>query len=149
MPDEFSPTGTRILEMLGAAVAGDAHAAATTLTRLGESSTENQMYGVCCSIAAAGEHALNLIYGDRAPQSAGDMWAMQLTPGALNTEPSNAWACRFLVAQANGDRDQTLALYGASLDSPDDRHVANVCALLIAVAGLLRLAQYDTTGGAR
>lgn len=140
---------TLVLDAIGYAVAGDTERAADTITTLGSQSDANLMYGACCALAEAGKLALQQIYGDQAarPES-GDMWVFEeMEPGALADDPPKAFAMRFLIAYCNGDRDTTLALWGASLKASDEEHVASVCALLVDVAGITRLAldQQKTT----
>jgi len=135
-------TSQLVMDTLAYAVAGDADRAATTLQEIGTQSDGNRMYGVCCARANAGTLALRRIYGNKAPNPTfGDMWAMeQLVPGALEEDPPKAFAMRFLVANANGQRDTTLALYDAAYRASDEEYVDSVSALLVTVAGIIRLA---------
>lgn len=133
---------TLVMDAIGYAVAGDTERAADTITTLGTQSDPNLMYGACCAIAEAGKLMLQQIYGEQAarPEN-GDMWVFeQLTPGALDNDPAKAFAMRFLIAYCNGDSDTTLALWEAALKASDEEHVASVCALLVDVAGITRLA---------
>jgi hypothetical protein len=137
------------MEMLAAQVAGETARAATLLQQIGESSTAHEMYGVCCALAETGKHFLGQIYGDQAPTPEHGMWVMQeLTPGGLDSDPPSTWATRFLIARANGDEQQTLALFDASIEADGDRHVCDVAALLANVAGIAKLALSETSGGA-
>jgi hypothetical protein len=131
-----------VLDAIGYAVAGDAERAADTIATLGTGSDANLMYGACCALAEAGKFALQKIYGEQAARpEQGDMWVFeQLQPGALDGDPAKAFAMRFLVAYCNGDTDTTLALWVASLKASDEEHVDSVCALLVNVAGIVRLA---------
>ncbi|MFD7996876.1 hypothetical protein [Streptomyces mexicanus] len=141
-------TAALVFEALAHAVAGNADEAARHLTTIGTNSDDNRMYGVCCAIAAAGEHALRQIYGDRAPRrELGDMWALeQIGAATVEDAPAQAFAARFLVAYSNGDKPTTLALFQAALDS--EQYVESVCALLATVAGISRLA-LQQKGGSR
>lgn len=138
-----------IFEALAHAVAGNGDEAAHRLITIGAQSDTNQMYGVCCAIASAGEHMLCQIYGDRAPRPEhGEMWALQqMQPGALDDDPPKAFAARFLVAHCNRDTETALALFQAALESDDDQYVASVGALLATVAGISRLAIDEKKGG--
>ncbi|MCX4601182.1 hypothetical protein OG402_11855 [Streptomyces anulatus] len=137
-----SETGDLVFEAIAQAVAGNASEAATALMTIGQNADTNLMYGVCCAIASAGTHALELVYGDRAPKhGTSDMYVLQeLEPGAIGADPPKAFAVRFLTAYANGDTDTCLALFEAALRSSDDEYVSSVCALLADVAGIYRLA---------
>lgn len=133
---------TLVFDAISYAVAGDRERAADTITTLGSQSDANLMYGACCAIAEAGKLMLQQIYGKQAPRpERGDMWVFeQLKPGTLDNDPAKTFAMRFLIAYCNGDRDTTLALWEASLRASDEEHVASVCALLVDVAGITRLA---------
>lgn len=133
---------TLVFDAISYAVTGDAERAADTITTLGSQSDANLMYGACCAIAEAGKLMLQQIYGEQAPRPEhGDMWVFEQTkPGALDDDPPKAFAMRFLIAYCNGDSDTTLALWAASLKASDEEHVASVCALLVDVAGITRLA---------
>lgn len=139
-----------ILHALACAVGKDTNGAATALDTLAKQSTDNQMYGVCCAIAAAGVHALKKIYGERAANLAnGDMWALQeLVPGSADADPPHAFAIRFLVAYANEDTATTLALYDVAAGASGEQYVDSVCALLSNVAGITRTA-IDMQQGSR
>jgi hypothetical protein len=133
---------TLVFDAISYAVAGDAERAADTITTLGSQSDDNLMYGACCAIAEAGQLMLRQIYGDQAPKPEnGDMWVFeQMKPGALDDNPPKAFAMRFLIAYCNGDTDTTLALWQAVVHASDDEYVSSVCALLVDVAGITRLA---------
>jgi len=135
-------TANLVMEALAHAVSGDSHGAATTLQTIGQNSDGNAMYGVCCALAAAGEHAMRRLYGDQAPQpGSGDLWVMEkITPGAMENDPAKAFALRFLISYANRDTATCLALYSAAWNASDDEYVASVAALLNDVAGITRLA---------
>ncbi|MFJ4624281.1 hypothetical protein [Streptomyces sp. NPDC088812] len=133
---------TLVFDAISYAVAGDAERAADTITTLGSQSDDNLMYGACCAIAEAGKLMLQKIYGEQAarPEN-GDMWVFeQLKPGALDDDPAKAFAMRFLVAYCNGDTATTLALFQTALHSDGYQYVDSVCALLVDVAGITRLA---------
>lgn len=131
-----------VMEALAHAVAGDADEATVALMTLGQQGDGNLMYGVCCALAAAGEHALRTLYGELAPDvSHGELWGMQeLVPGALSEDPPKAFAMRFLVAYANKDMPACLALYEAAYRASDEQYVDSIAALLADVAGIARLA---------
>ncbi|MEU3620636.1 hypothetical protein ABZ725_51630 [Streptomyces sp. NPDC006872] len=144
-------TANLVFEALAYAVAGQGDDAARHLITIGSQSDDNRMYGVCCAIAAAGEHMLCQLYGERAPRPEhGDMWVLkQLQPGAMDSDPPKAFAARFLVAYCNKDNQTTLALFAAALASEGDQYVDSVCALLVMVAGISRLAIDEKRGGQR
>jgi len=135
-------TSQLVMDALAHAVSGNADGAATALQTIGQQSNGSEMYGVCCALAAAGVQALRSIYGDRAPQSgSAGMWVLeQLKPGALDGDPAGAFAMRFLIAYANRDSANCLALYDAAWKASDDEFVESVSALLAEVAGITRLA---------
>lgn len=136
-----------VFDAISYAVAGDTEQAATAITTLGSQSDGNLMYGACCAIAEAGKLMLQQIYGDQAPRPEhGDMWVFeQMKPGTLDDDPPKAFAMRFLIAYCNGDSDTTLALWDAALRASDEEHVDSVCALLVNVAGITRLALEQRT----
>ena len=135
-----------VMKALGSAIAKDGDGAVTAVLTMGENSTDNQMYGVCCAFAEAGVHVLKKLYGERAADiTQGDMWVLgELKPGAFADDPHKAFSLRFLTSYANNDRDNTLALYQAALDSGGESYVQSVCALLATVSGLARLALSET-----
>ncbi|ONK09495.1 hypothetical protein [Streptomyces sp. MP131-18] len=146
--DDIKHNAHLVFDMLAAAVADDTARAADLLQQIGESSTPDRMYGVCCALAAAGTNSLRSLYGEHAPDlSRGDMWAMQTLPNAGRDSQSSTWASRFLIAYANGDKDTPLALFNASVND-GDRHVDDVASLLITVTGITRLALREQNGAA-
>ncbi|MFJ5070204.1 hypothetical protein ACIQC7_27725 [Kitasatospora sp. NPDC088556] len=138
-----------IQQAIGSAAHGDADTAARALEALGQNSDNNRMYGVCCAIAAAGTHTLQLLYGSQAPTADnGAMWATtEFVPGAFAADPAEAFATRFLVAYSNGDTDTCLALFETALQAEGEQYVASVCALLTAVGQLVRLALDEKAAG--
>jgi hypothetical protein len=138
-----------IHDALGAAIAGDADKAADLVTRLGVDSDANRMLGVCYAFAGAGHKSLQAIYGDAAPNPAhGDAWILeQLEPGALDNDPMQAFASRFLIAFCNGQLDTAQAHYETALIAGPEVFVGGVCQLLIDVAGLARAALEQAEGG--
>ncbi|MQS14484.1 hypothetical protein F7Q99_20000 [Streptomyces kaniharaensis] len=138
-----------IQQAIGSAAHGDIDTAARALESLGQASDNNRMYGVCCAIATTGTHTLRLLYGSQAPTADnGAMWATtELTPGAFAADPAEAFAMRFLVAYSNGDTDTCLALFETALKAGGEQYVSSVCALLTAVAKLVRLALDEKAAG--
>ncbi|WP_239934214.1 hypothetical protein [Streptomyces sp. CBG31] len=132
-------TAEAVFEMLARSGAGHAEQASRLLVSIGTQSDDHRMYGVCCALAGAGTQMLYKVFGDQPPEH---MWALkELSPGALAADPAKGFAVRFLIANANGDRDTTLALFQAALHADGDQYVDSVCALLTQVASLCRLAQ--------
>lgn len=130
-----------VLDAIGHTVAGDASRGADTLIEIGSQCNDHEMYGVCCAFAAAGVKVIEKLYGGRFDPTAGDMLALQeLVPGAAETDPAKTFALRFLVAYGNNDTALALALYNAASKATNDEYVDSVSALLVAVAGLARLA---------
>ncbi|MFF0092773.1 hypothetical protein ACFYSF_22810 [Streptomyces canus] len=127
-----------IHDALAAAMSGDVDRAAHCVATLGADSDANRMYGVCTAIAEAGHRALRLLYADKAPRpGTDDMWVIQqLVPGALDRNPAQAFATRFLIAHCNGDTASTKAQFEAALMAGPDVFVGGVCRLVIDVAGL-------------
>lgn len=134
--------GDLVMHIVADAIDGRSADAAAALVDLGATSTDTEMYGVCCGIAAVGVHCLQKIYDRQAADVvAGDMWALQeLTPGTLGADPCAAFSLRFLIAYANQDGQTTLALFDAALDSDGDQYVTSVSKLLADVAGIARMA---------
>lgn len=134
-----------VQEAIAAAMVNDADGAATALQTLGENSTTNEMYGVCCAIAAAGKHALTLLYGK---QAKGTQWAIEeIAPGSLKKDPAKTFSVRFLVAFASDDTSTCLALYQAAVKATDEEYVDSVLALLADTASILRLALEERDAG--
>ncbi|MFE3049558.1 hypothetical protein ACFXIY_21200 [Streptomyces albidoflavus] len=132
-------TAEAVFEMLVHAVAGNTEQASRLLESIGTQSDDHRMYGVCCALAGAGKQMLYKIFGDQPPEH---MWALEeLSPGTLAADPAGGFAVRFLIANANGDRDTRRALFQAALHADGDQYVDSVCALLAQVASLCRLAQ--------
>ncbi|MFE2712296.1 hypothetical protein ACFXKI_09965 [Streptomyces mirabilis] len=123
------------------AMAGDSAAAATALVEIGQSGDPFDVFGACCAFAHVGKAALTKIYGDKAPDpSHGDMWAMQMLD-ATRSDPAEVFACRFIVAYANDDKDLAPALFRASLEASDEEHVSSVSQLLATAVSLSRTAR--------
>lgn len=139
-------TAEMVMATIGYAVAGDVGRTASALQELGENSDNNQMYGVCCAIAAAGAHVLRLLHGNVLAE--GDFWALsEVTPGSLDSNPAGMFARRFLVAYSNGDTATCMALFNATLAAGEEHHVTSVIALLGHVASLIQLALKEKDAG--
>lgn len=124
------------MEAIGAAMAGDSTGAADTLSEIGNRGGPNKVYGACCAFAELGRASLTKIYGGKAPVlSRGELWGMQILAPA-EADPYELFAVRFVVAYANDDRQQTVALFDASLAAGPDHHVRSVCQLLITAVQL-------------
>jgi hypothetical protein len=122
------------------AMAGDSAGAASALIEIGQSDDPFDVFGACCAFAEVGKAALKKIYGDKAPDpSRGDMWAMQMLDAA-RSDPAEVFACRFIVAYANDDKEQAPALFRAALESSDDEYVTSVSQLLATAVSLSRTA---------
>jgi hypothetical protein len=132
-----------IMAALGQASHGEPEQAATTLYTIGINSDGYRMYGVCCSIAAAGTHVLKKLYGEAAKQAEG--WAMAVQDPA--TPVHRLFALRFLTSYTNGDTDTCLALYNAAIHASDEEYADSVSALLVLVASLIRLALDEKDAG--
>ncbi|MDX3345974.1 hypothetical protein PV387_23080 [Streptomyces sp. ME02-6987-2C] len=133
---------TVIHDLLAAAMDGDADRTGALLTDLAVDSDASRMFNICTVIAEAGHRALLHMYGDRAPNlPAGDQWITeQLRPGALDNDPVQAFAARFLIAHCNGDQESTKAQYETALIAGPDVFVGGVCRLVTDVAGLANAA---------
>lgn len=130
------------------AMAGDSAGAATALVEIGQSDDPFDVFGACCAFAHVGKAALIKIYGDQAPDpSRGDMWAMQMLD-ATRSDPVEVFACRFIVAYANDDKEQAPALFRAALESSAEEYVTSVSQLLATVVQLSHTALKEK-GGAR
>ncbi|WP_435279287.1 hypothetical protein [Streptomyces sp. 1222.5] len=128
---------------LNRAMDGDVPGAATTLMEIGQSGDMFNVFGACCAFAEVGKAALTKLYGSQAPNTErGDMWALEiLKPG--NSDPAETFAVRFIVAYANDDQDQALALFRASLEASSEEHVSSVSQLLATSVSLARTALTD------
>lgn len=123
------------IKAIGAAMNGDATGAADALSDLGTKGNTHAVYGACCAFAEVGKAALTKIYGDRTPDtSRGELWGMQMLSD--DADPYELFAARFIVAHANGDRQQTLALFDASVAAGPHDHVCSVSQLLITAVQL-------------
>lgn len=128
------------MTVLNRAMDGDVSGAATALIEIGQSGDPFDIYGACCAFAEVGKAALIKIYGDKAPNPArGDMWAMQMLDVG-KTDPAELFACRFIVAYANDDKEQAPALFRAALESSDDEYVSSVSQLLATAVSLAHTA---------
>lgn len=122
------------------ALDGNAHGAATALMEIEQPGDPFKVYAACCAFAEVAKAALVKIYGDRAPGPGRDgMWAMQMLDTA-QSDPAEVFACRFIVAYANDDKDQAPALFRAALESSDEEYASSVAQLLATAAGLSRTA---------
>lgn len=133
--------GDLCMQALAAAIDGDSDAAATAVCTIGERSgpTQFEVYAACCAFAEAARQALAKLYDAKAPDtSRGEMWAMQQLPGA---DVYETWAMRFVVAYANDDKDQAMALWKTALDQTDEDYVASVASVLTTAASLWRTIQ--------
>jgi hypothetical protein len=135
-------------DALAAAIAGDVDRAAHCIGVLGADSDADRMYGVCTAVAEAGHRTLRLLYGDNAPRpGTSGMWAIQpLVAGALEDDPAQAFATRFLVAHCNGDAASAKAQYEVALRAGPDVFVGGVCRLVADVAGLANAALRGSGG---
>ncbi|MFI0768585.1 hypothetical protein ACH4TQ_27415 [Streptomyces sp. NPDC021218] len=121
------------------ALSQNSDAAATTLQHIGTNSDTHQMYGVCCAFAEVGARALKKMFAQAAfaGPSAYIYGLQELKPGGLGKDPADTFAARFVVAYANKDRANTLALFETALRAPGTQYVESVCALLATVTGLV------------
>jgi hypothetical protein len=130
--------GHLVTVALATAIDGDADGAATAVCTIGERSGPGQfeVYAACCSFAEAARQALVKLYDGKAPdRSRGEMWAMQQVPGA---DVYETWAMRFIVAYANDDKPQAMALWKTAIDQTDTDYVASVASVLSTAASLWR-----------
>jgi len=127
------------------AMDGDIDGSANALMEIGQTGDTANVYGACCAFAEIAKAALRKLYGGRAPDvGRGDMWALQqLQPGP--GDPAEAFAMRFIVAYANDDRPQAMALFQTTVKAGPDAHVSSVSQLLATAVSLSRtaLAQGD------
>lgn len=125
---------------LNHAMDGDIEGAATALMEIGQTGDSFNVYGACCVFAEVGKAALIKLYAGQAPDlERGDMWALEmLAPG--ESDPAETFAVRFIVAYANDDQDQALALFRASLEASSDEHVSSVSQLLATAVSLAHTA---------
>lgn len=128
------------MRTISRAMDGDSHGATVAMMDIGQEGDWADVYGACCAFAEVGKAALKKIYGDRAPDpSRGDMWAMQFL-GSGPGDPAEVFACRFIIAYANDDKPQALALFRTALESSDEEYVSSVGQLLATAVSLSRTA---------
>lgn len=141
--------GQKVFEMISAAVDRNAEDATDLLAQVMTDGDTNRGYGVCCAIATAGERAMNVLFGDKAPAiEHGGQWVVeQLKPGGLD-DPHKAFAVRFLIAYANGQTDTARTHFETMAKAGPHAYVAGVSQLLCDVAGLCRTAleQHEAGG---
>lgn len=131
-------TSRLIMKALGAGIYGDPDEAVDILQEIGAAGDWNRMYGVCCAFASVG---LKFIEKTTRPKAAGEMWGIEeLVPGALGKDPADQFAARFLVAYANDDPDNALALYEAIVQASTTEYVEAISALFAQAVGLGRMA---------
>ena len=110
------------------------------------------VYSLCCSWA---EVVMRLGFGRdvRGGDAVAVMGVLSGTPDNLRQiAPEDAppqyrsqiWATRFVAAYLNGNDDQTMALFAASMDD-EERHVGDVVALIGMVGDVLRNAEQQRT----
>ncbi|GGX99096.1 hypothetical protein [Streptomyces fructofermentans] len=128
------------MRAIGAALNLNAREASDALAEIGTRGRAPAIYGACCAFAEVGRTALVKLYGEQVPDlNRGDMWAMHvLDPN--KADPYETFAARFIVAYANDDKPQTLALFNASIAAGPDDHVCSVSQLLITAAQLTHTA---------
>ena len=128
-----------VMKAIAAAADNDADTAAEAFNTVGENSTPSQMYGVACALAEAAKVLLDKLIG---PLPDGSMYALdQLTPGAELRDPAQLFAVRFIVANANRDKDTRLALFSTAHNATPDDYVDSLMALLCTTGNFMRLAE--------
>lgn len=132
------------MQAIGYALEGNAEGASTAMVEIGQKGTWHNVYGACCAFAEVGKAALIKFYGPAAPNAdRGDSWGMTiLDPDGA--DPCEVFATRFIVAYANDDKDTTLALFRAALESSDEEYVSSVAQLLGTAASLANSALEHT-----
>ncbi|MFJ5259122.1 hypothetical protein ACIQAC_01425 [Streptomyces sp. NPDC088387] len=124
------------MRAIGCALDSDSEGATNAMLEIGQAGTWHDVYGACCAFAEVGKAALVKFYGDQTPDVAhGGSWAMQILDPA-EADPAEVFATRFIVAYANDDRDNTIALFRAALESSDEEYVSSVAQLLATAASL-------------
>jgi hypothetical protein len=128
------------------ALDGDIEGSANALMEIGQTGDTANVYGACCAFAEVAKAAMLKLYGGHAPNLAsGDMWALeQLKPGL--GDPAEAFAMRFIVAYANDDPGQTMALFQTTLNAGPDDHVSSVSQLLATAVSLSHTAHAQGAG---
>lgn len=128
------------------AMDGDIDGSANALMEIGRTGDTANVYGACCAFAELAKAALRKLYGGHAPNLArGDMWALQQLQPDLG-DPAEAFAMRFIVAYANDDSAQAMALFQATLHAGPDEHVSSVSQLLATTVSLSRTALAERDG---
>lgn len=127
------------MKAIAAAMDNRASEAADTLAEIGNNGGPNRVYGACCAFAELSRAALVKLYGKQTPDlSRGEMWGMQILKA--EADPYETFAARFIVAYANDDRAQTVALFDASITAGIEDHVSSVAQLLATAVQLARTA---------
>jgi hypothetical protein len=125
---------------LRAAINHDADRAQDYLVELGATGDPDHLYAACGLLAEEATRAVSALHG-HTPGQCNALWIVrEAKPGALQDNPANTFAARFVAAHANADLDTTLALYLAALDAGRDAFSDSVRALLAYTAHLHRRA---------
>lgn len=124
-------------QALVAAVDGDADTATRAVCEIGARSRDDQLhvYLACRGFAEAARQALVKMHGE-APVGADErIWG--LAPVTAETDPADVFALRFIVAHANNDEPNRLALWRSALLRETDDYVRCVAVLLATTALLI------------
>lgn len=115
--------------LLSAAMNRDAEAVADMLAEIGQTEGDDGVYAICCALAHS---VVRLGFPDAEPGDGildGDMMVVETMEGFTGpTDAAALWACRFVAAWFNGDRDTCLTYFCAEADL--DQFARNVWALI-------------------
>ncbi|KUN37749.1 hypothetical protein AQJ30_15815 [Streptomyces longwoodensis] len=133
-----------VMVALACAIDEDYDGAFRAVSEVGEQAGPGQfqMYAACVAFAETGRQALVKLYGDQAPDLARDQyWSVEQLPSPDGApDAQDLFAVRFIVAVANNDKPQAMALWQAALRASSAEYIASVAAVLTAAAGLVRKA---------
>ncbi|MER6559789.1 hypothetical protein ABT300_19045 [Streptomyces sp. NPDC001027] len=123
---------------LARAIDGDMDGAATAIVEIGRNSPDGyDVYAACCGFAEAARQAMvTLDGGDPHGPGREGGWGMRPIDDGDQVDAPLLFARRFIVAYANGDQDNTLALWRAALLASHAEYVASVASLLATAARL-------------
>lgn len=127
----------RFAVILTAAMDGKADLVADTIAEVGRTEGHDGVYAICCGMAQA---VMRLGFPEIQQGDGtltGDMMIVDKMPGASD-DPAALWACRFVAAHVNGDRERCGDLFFVPIATGDDAIIGNVVALVIMTADLAR-----------
>lgn len=132
--------------ILSAAMDGEDESAADHLVAVGTKYGHSGVYGICCALAEA-VRVLGFPGVQQGDGSlTGDIMIVEKLPGS-DGDPATLWACRFVVAYINGDRDTCTSLFFGSFGHPRAERalVSGVTELIIMAADIARAKEAESS----